>query len=293
MKILIAGGSGFIGSYLTKRFLQDGHQVNIVSRNAGDISWHEDDLIKALETTDVLINLAGRSINCRHTSANKAAIVESRLWAVSKLGCALAKCTRLPHIWINASATAIYEGSNTHTNTELDFVPGVGFLADTVNLWEYTFFSFALPEYRQVALRTSVVLGRNGGAFKPLSMLTKLGLGGAVGSGEQLFSWLHIEDYYQVVLHCVHTDSINGSINLSSPKPLPQAHLMSVFRRAMHVPLGLPAPDFVVKLGAFFIRTEASLLLDPVNVFPKILLDNGFEFKYPDAQSAIQNLLNK
>jgi len=293
MNILIAGGSGFIGSYLTNRFLQEGFQVQIISRKPGDVSWNDDDLVRAIEWSDVLINLAGRSINCRHTAANKADIVESRLWAVSKLGAALAKAIQLPRLWINASASAFYAGDNLQTNSEFNYEPGSGFLAETVNLWEYTFFSFALPEFRQVALRTSVVLGPNGGAFKPLLNLTKLGLGGAIGSGKQFFSWIHIEDYFRIILFCIQNPTISGAINTSSPNPLPQAHLMKAFRELANVPIGLPAPEFAVKMGAFLMGTEASLLLDPVNIFPKVLVDNGFKFKYPDAKAALKDLISK
>lgn len=293
MRILIAGGSGFIGSYLTKRFTQEGFQVSIVSRNPADVSWNEDDLINALQNSDVLINLAGRSINCRHTKTNKAAIVESRIATVHALGNALAKCSKLPHCWINASATAIYSSNNHYANTEHNFVPGHGFLAETVDLWEYTFFSHALPKVRQVALRTSVVLGQNGGAFKPLLTLAKFGFGGAVAAGSQFFSWIHVEDYYRIVRFCIQNQSIEGPIIVSSPKPLPQAHFMSLIRKVLKMFIGLPAPSFAVKIGAFLMGTEASLLIDPVNVYPKVLIDAGFSFEFSDAQQALSNLINK
>ncbi len=292
MKILIAGGTGFIGSYLSSRFRQSGFEVNIVSRGHNHVQWTVAELVKALEQTDVLINLAGKTINCRHTGENKNLIYNSRIDTTRMLGDALQKCKNKPQLWINASASAIYKSSNEKCHTESNYEPGNNFLAKVVLDWEQTFFGYKIPGVRQVALRTSVVLGKNGGAFKPLQMLTKYGLGGRAGSGKQYFSWIHIEDYFRIIEFCIDHKNIEGAINTTSPTPLPNSQFMKKMREVTGIKVGLPAPGFAIKLGARFIDTEADLLLDPVNYYPEVVLKNGFEFKYPDCESAIKDLIN-
>jgi uncharacterized protein (TIGR01777 family) len=188
MNILIAGGTGFIGTYLKKRFEEKGENVKLVSRTGIDVPWVHQSLVDELEHTDMVINLAGKTINCRHTGENKKMILDSRIKATSLLGNAIAACKNPPLLWVNASASAIYKSDTIAPATETSEHLADDFLADVVRRWETDFFSFKLPSTRQIALRTSVVLGRSKGAFPSLLRLTRLGLGGKVGNGKQIFS---------------------------------------------------------------------------------------------------------
>ena len=292
MNILIAGGTGFIGAYLKKRFEEKGENVKLVSRTGIDVSWVHQSLVDALEHTDVVINLAGKTINCRHTFENKEMILKSRTKATNLLGNAIAACKNPPLLWVNASASAIYKSDEIAPATENSQGLVDDFLADVVRSWEYAFFCFNLPSTRQIALRTSVVLGRNKGAFPSLLRLTRLGLGGKVGNGKQFFSWIHIEDYFRIVEFLIQNVSVNGIVNCTSPSPLSNAELMQRMRNKAKVPFGLPAPEFAVRIGAFFIGTESSLLLNSTNIYPELLLNAGFSFEFGDIDAAIADLIH-
>ena len=292
MNILIAGGTGFIGVYLKKRFEEKGENVKLVSRTGIDVSWVHQSLVDALEHTDVVINLAGKTINCRHTFENKEMILKSRTKATNLLGNAIAACKNPPLLWVNASASAIYKSDEIAPATENSQGLVDDFLADVVRSWEYAFFCFNLPSTRQIALRTSVVLGRNKGAFPSLLRLTRLGLGGKVGNGKQFFSWIHIEDYFRIVEFLIQNVSVNGIVNCTSPSPLSNAELMQRMRNKAKVPFGLPAPEFAVRIGAFFIGTESSLLLNSTNIYPELLLNAGFSFEFGDIDAAIADLIH-
>ena len=292
MNILIAGGTGFIGAYLKKRFEEKGENVKLVSRTGIDVPWVHQSLVDELEHTDMVINLAGKTINCRHTGENKKMILDSRIKATSLLGNAIAACKNPPLLWVNASASAIYKSDTIAPATETSEHLADDFLADVVRRWETDFFSFKLPSTRQIALRTSVVLGRSKGAFPSLLRLTRLGLGGKVGNGKQIFSWIHIGDYFRIVEFLIQNDSITGVVNCTSPAPLSNAALMKEMRSKVKIPFGLPAPEFAVRIGAFFIGTESSLLLDSTNIYPERLLNAGFKFKFGDINTAISDLVS-
>lgn len=292
MNIIIAGGTGFIGTYLKKRFEEKGENVKLVSRTGIDVPWVHQSLVDELEHTDMVINLAGKTINCRHTGENKKMILDSRIKATSLLGNAIAACKNPPLLWVNASASAIYKSDTIAPATETSEHLADDFLADVVRQWETDFFSFKLPSTRQIALRTSVVLGRSKGAFPSLLRLTRLGFGGKVGNGKQIFSWIHIGDYFRIVEFLIQNDSITGVVNCTSPAPLSNAALMKEMRSKVKIPFGLPAPEFAVRIGAFFIGTESSLLLDSTNIYPERLLNAGFKFKFGDISTAISDLVS-
>ena len=292
MNILIAGGTGFIGTYLKKRFEEKGENVKLVSRTGIDVPWVHQSLVDELEHTDMVINLAGKTINCRHTGENKKMILDSRIKATSLLGNAIAACKNPPLLWVNASASAIYKSDTIAPATETSEHLADDFLADVVRRWETDFFSFKLPSTRQIALRTSVVLGRSKGAFPSLLRLTRLGLGGKVGNGKQIFSWIHIGDYFRIVEFLIQNDSITGVVNCTSPAPLSNAALMKEMRSKVKIPFGLPAPEFAVRIGAFFIGTESSLLLNSTNIYPELLLNAGFSFEFGDIDAAIADLIH-
>jgi len=239
-----------------------------------------------------LINLAGKTINCRHTTENQKLILKSRIDTTKILGEALLKCKHKPALWINASASAFYKSENDYCQTETKYEEGKDFLAETVREWEKAFFSFSNLAIRQVALRTSVVLGKNGGAFEPLYMLTKFGLGGKAGSGKQFFSWIHIEDYFGIIEYLLKNKSLQGAINVTSPTPVTNAEFMKSMRQEMGQHIGFPAPEFAIRIGARFINTEASLLLNPVRYCPEKLINNGFKFKYATCESALKELVS-
>ena len=290
-KVVIAGGTGFIGTYIARRFQESGYQVLIVSRLPEHVSWKPIELIEALEGAELLINLAGKSINCLYNEENKRAITESRIYTTLWLGNALLACEKPPKLWINTSATGIYKPSVEHMMTEDETELGDDFLAEVVSQWEKTFFAFQLPETRQVALRTSVVLGRNGGALKPLITLSRFWLGGKQADGKQIFSWIHEEDYFRILMYLFENNSISGIVNCSSPHPLSNKDFMQYLREALHVAVGIPAPEFAIKLGSKLIGMEPELILNSVNVYPKKLLEAGFRFSYPDVDKAFENIL--
>lgn len=291
MRIVIAGGTGLIGAYLTKQMQSQGHEVRLVSRSSHHVPWLLDALVQALEHTDVLINLAGKSINCRHTKANKKLILDSRVETTILLGRALEQCQFPPSVWINASAIANYIPSNETASVETSETSSATFLGSVVQQWEDVFFKFSLPGVRKVVLRTSVVLSNQGGAFIPLRRLTKFGLGGRIASGKQMFSWIHIADYANAIHFIIHNKT-QAVVNVSSPEPVSQHVFMQKLRRELRVCAGLPAPAFVVKIAAFVLGTESSLVLDAAHVYPQKLTTQGFDFLYPTVDSALKALVD-
>jgi uncharacterized protein (TIGR01777 family) len=293
MKIVITGGTGFLGKNLSQYFLSLGHEVIVISRNHATFNWSSASLQAALQNSDAVINLAGRSINCRHTKANKEQILSSRIVSTQAIGRALQQLSEPPKVWINASAIAIYPPAFDKFYDENSSTPTSNFLSHVVQQWEDSFFSFAHLGIRQVALRTGVVLGRNEGAFKPLALLTKFGLGGKIATGKQLVSWLHVLDYCRIVEFTIHNSQLNGIVNCVSPQPLSNEELMQAFRKKAHMPIGMPAPAFAVKIGTFLLGTEASLVLDSIGVLPIKLKNADFDFKYPHIHDALNQLYSK
>ena len=290
-KVVIAGGTGFIGSYLAKRFVDTGYEVLIVSRDPKHVSWRPVDLIESFENADMVINLAGKSINCRHTDENKKEIIESRINTTLWIGNAILACKNPPKLWINNSACGIYKASVDQPMTEDATELGNDFLADVVRQWEKAFLGFHLLTTRKVVLRTSVVLGKNGGAILPLAWLSRIGLGGRQAEGTQIFSWIHIEDYFRILLFLAENDSIKGIINCTSPHPVTNKDLMGSIRKTLGVSIGIPAPKIAINLGAKIIGTEPELILNSSYIIPKRLLESGYTFKFPDIEKALVDLL--
>ena len=290
-KIVIAGGTGFIGSYLEERFKKSGYRVLLVSRHEPHVPWQHSELTKAVNEAALVINLAGTSINCRHNSVNKKAILQSRLSATSMIGNAILACKIPPKLWINASAAAIYKQSEDKPMTEDESVFSTDFLAEVVQQWEQKFFSYQFPSTRKVALRTSLVLGKEGGALKSLVSLSKFGLGGTQASGTQIMSWIHIEDYFRIVLFLLENEALQGVFNSTSPNPVSNKEFMNTIRKTLNIPIGLPAPAWTIALGARIIGTEPSLILNSSYLVPKNLLKAKFKFTYPELEKALFNLL--
>ena len=296
--ILIAGGTGFIGQTLEKYFSNKGYMVKILSRNPkreNEILWDaktiNDTWISHLENLDVLINLTGKTINCRFTDANKKAIKQSRIIATELLGEAIDTCKNPPKLWMNSSTTSIYKEAFTEERTEESTVFGNDFEAEVATVWEKAFYKTKNPKTRKIVIRTSIVFGENDGAFVPLKKLTQFGLGGKQGSGKQMVSWIHKTDFARAVDFLIHKEDANGVFNFCAPKPTDNASMMRDFRKVMHVPIGIPSPKFILKIGAYFMQTEPELILSSRNVVPKKLLQSGFTFKFPTITTAIKDLI--
>jgi uncharacterized protein len=291
MKIVIAGGTGFIGSYLYQKLTEEGNEVVLISRKTGHIQWNVQKIKTAIKGSDVLINLSGRSINCRHNTENKKEILSSRISTTRMLSEAVTKCTLPPKVWINSSATAMYEYKVGNVSTEKTFVKAISFLSDVVEKWESEFFLRNDKRTRKVALRTAVVLGKNGGALYKLLQLTRLGLGGKAGNGHQMFSWIHVDDYFRIIKFIINNDNLSGIINCSSPHAVTNNQLMHELRKNVGVRIGIPSPAFGIKIGAMLLNTEADLILGSSNVYPEVLLNAGYEFEYPTISSALYQLV--
>jgi len=291
-KIVIAGGTGFIGKYFKYKFQSLGYEVFIISRQKPHIQWQDKGgIVAALENSEMLINLAGKSVDCRYTEMNRSEILLSRTRTTQALGEAILQCTNPPQLWINSSTATIYRHAEDRSMTEDTGEIGTGFSVNVAKSWEQSFFNFQLSKTRQVALRTAIVLGKNGGAIKPLKNLVRFGIGGKQGNGKQMFSWIHIEDVFNIVLFLQSKNNLEGVFNCSSPNPIDNNTLMKSFREKMKMKIGLPSPKWLLEAGAVFIRTETELVLKSRWVVPGRLLKEGYNFKFPLIDPALENLL--
>ena len=291
-KVIIAGASGFVGTYLAKRYKSLSYEVITISRHHADITWEDISGIKeALEDADLLINLAGKSVNCRYNETNKAEIFSSRTETTETLGNAILQCQNPPKLWINASTATIYRHAIDRPMTEKNGEIGTGFSVEVAQKWEKSFFDFQFQNTRQVALRMAIVLGEDGGVITPFENLVKFGLGGKQGNGKQMFSWIHIEDIFQIIQFLESEKDIKGVINCSAPDPVTNEDFMRTFRKVKKIPLGLPSPTWLLKMGAFLIGTETELLLKSRWVLPERLLEENFVFQFPTIEEALTQIV--
>ncbi|MCM3742345.1 TIGR01777 family oxidoreductase [Oceanobacillus luteolus] len=291
-KVVLAGGTGFIGEYFEKKFREMGYEVKIISRQKQHISWEDkSEMMEALEGAELLINLAGKSVNCRYNEANKKEIMESRRRTTTLLGEAVKACSHPPEVWINSSTATIYRHAEDRPMTEDDGVIGSGFSVDVATTWEKTFFDFDLPNTRQIALRIAIVLGKDGGVIIPYKNLVRFGLGGVQGKGNQMFSWIHIEDLFKIILFLKKREELSGVFNCSSPFPVTNRELMKTLRETMNMPFGLPSPKWMLEIGSIFIRTETELVLKSRWVLPERLEMEGYEFAYPTLDKTLEDIL--
>jgi uncharacterized protein (TIGR01777 family) len=291
-KIVLAGGTGFLGRYLASKFMAKADEVIIISRSTGAVQWNDREaMISALENADVVINLAGKSVNCRYNERNKKEILFSRTETTRLLGEAIAACRQPPGLWINSSTATIYRHAEDRPMTEENGEIGTGFSVDVATHWEQTFFAFQLPRTRQVAMRMAIVLGRKGGVMEPLKRLTRFGLGGRQGKGNQMFSWIHIEDVFKIILFLIEHPELDGVINCSAPNPVTNQKLMQFLREVLHVKVDLPSPAWLLSMGAVLIGTETELILKSRWVLPHRLLQSGYTFSYPVLKPALQEIL--
>lgn len=293
-KIVIAGGTGFIGQYLNEKFTNLGYEVIIISRQAHHLSWTDRaSIIESLEDAEMLINLAGKSINCRYSEKNKREIIHSRTETTHLLGNALLACEKPPPLWINSSTATIYRNAEDRPMTEANGEIGTGFSVDVAREWEESLFAFQLPKTRKVALRASIVLGKDGGAMIPYQNLVRFGLGGTQGTGNQMLSWIHIEDLFQIILFIQRNKQLDGAINCSAPQPITNREFMTQLRKTMGRRIGFVSPNWMLEIGAFFMRTETELILKSRWVVPDRLEKEGFHFTFSTLDKALQEILTK
>lgn len=293
-KIVLAGGTGFIGQYLERTYTNKGYIVHIISRQRGQIAWDDKQaMVEALEGAEMVINLAGKSVNCRYSEKNKREIYESRTRTTQALGKAIQKCQIPPKLWINSSTATIYRHSEDRPMTESTGELGTGFSVDVGKAWEDAFFHFDLPKTRQIALRLAIVLGAEGGVMEPYVNLVRFGLGGKQGDGKQMFSWIHIEDVCRIIEFVKQRQELKGIFNASAPNPVTNKELMEHMRKSMDRRLGLPAPEWMLGMGAAIVGTETELILKSRWVLPERLEKAGFRFHYDRLDRALWQIIQE
>ncbi len=296
MKITLAGGSGFLGQSLKSHFKKQGHEVLVLTRNpqdTGDIFWNGKDTgswYESIDGTEILINLSGKSVDCRYSEKNKKAIFTSRIEPTNSLHDYIFSARVKPRIWFNASSATTYIHAETEKMTEANGKIGDDFSMRVCKEWERTFFAKKYPKIRQVAMRTSIVLGDNGGAFPKLRQVTKIGLGGKQGNGQQIVSWIYIMDFCRALDFIIENENLEGAVNITSPFPVKNVDFMRFLRKKYNMPIGFNQPEALLELGALLIGTETELLLKSRNVYPEKLTRSGFEFDFPLLEDALLEL---
>lgn len=298
--LVIAGGNGFLGRHIARSFSRDGWQVTALARGdapvegAAVVRWDGrsvGDWTRALDGADALLNLAGRSVNCRYDARHRAEILNSRLDSTRALGNAIARCARPPAVWLNSSTATIYRHAEDRPQDEATGEIGSGFSVDVATAWERAFFA-APVGIRRAALRTAMVMGRGaGGPFAVFRNLARFGLGGAMGPGTQRVSWLHVDDFIGAVRFLIERRDLDGAINLVAPDVPTNAEFMRTLRAAVRMPIGLPAPRPLLAIGAVVMRTETELPLKSRWAAPGRLRDAGFAFAHPMWSEAARALI--
>ncbi|MFY9714401.1 MAG: DUF1731 domain-containing protein [Microbacterium sp.] len=309
-RVVIGGSTGFMGRYLLPRLRAAGREVITISRSGADLRWGDQAGIdRAVDGAELVIGLAGKSVNCRYTPENRAEIFRSRLDTTSSLSRAIAAAAAPPALWVNSSTATIYRHAEDRPMTESTGEIGTGFSVEVAKAWEQALFAVDLPHTRRVALRSTIVLG-HGGVLGPLQTLARRGLGGAqhdgvwpvsrrrraAGTGHfpgarrgtQRFSWVHVEDVARIIDFIEQTPSLDGPVNAAAPHPVDNNEFMATVRRVLGVGFGPPMPRWMLELGAIGIRTETELILKSRWVLPEKLTRAGFEFRYPTLEPAIR-----
>jgi uncharacterized protein (TIGR01777 family) len=325
LRIVIPGGTGQLGRILTRHFSGLGHHVTVLTRSAGRaramgnppglnkdgflwraLPWDAENLgewAKALEDVDVLINLTGRSVNCRYNAGNRRGILESRLRSTGVLGEAIRGLAHPPKVWMNASTATIYrhsfdramdETSGEIGGSEADAPTKWRFSIDVATQWEASFFGALTPRTRKVALRGGMVMSPDSnGIFGQFLRLVRVGLGGAAGSGKQYMSWIHDQDFARAADYLIVHEEIDGVVNVTAPTPLPNSDFMRAVREAWGIGFGLPAHEWMLSVATFGHRTESELLLKSRRAVPGRLLEHGFQFEFPTWPEAARDLVRR
>jgi hypothetical protein len=311
VKIVIAGGSGQVGTILARHFHSKGHSVVVLTRRPLEVPWrtvHWDgctlgDWVHELDASDVLINLAGRSVNCRYGKTNRRAILDSRVLSTQLLHHGLAALKTPPTVWLNASTATIYRHALDRPMDEETGELGGGesgapdtwnFSIQVAKAWEQVFFSRLTPRTRKVALRSAMTFSPDrGGVFDTLLNLVRHGMGGVISPGTQFVSWIHEVDFIRSIEFLIERTDLAGAVNLASPSPVPNRQFLSSLRTAWGTRIGLPITRWMLDLGTFLLRTESELVLKSRQVVPGRLLRAGFQFMYPEWPDAAQDLVTR
>ncbi|MEV4316247.1 TIGR01777 family oxidoreductase [Actinocrispum sp. NPDC049592] len=304
MKIVIPGGTGHIGRFLTPALRAAGHTVVVIARSDG-VVWDGRTLgpwAAEIDGADAVINLAGRSVSCRYTDAHLREMMSSRIDSTRVIGEAIACADKPPSVWLQMSTATIYAHRFDAPNDEATGIIGGhepdvpaywAYSVDIAKAWEHTQEEAVVPGTRKVALRTAITMspGR-GGPFSHLYRMARLGIGGPVAGGRQFVSWIHEVDLVAAVEFLLGSD-LTGPVNLAAPAPLPHREFMRELRKAAKVPFGIPSTAWMAEIGAFVIRTDTELLLKSRRVIPGRLLDAGFSFTYPEWPKAAADLVRR
>lgn len=306
-KVIIAGGTGFLGQLLARSLSVDQYEVVLLSRGisgtSADITgrfvhWDARSIsgwTSELEGAKALINLTGRSIDCRHTQANRKEIIESRIQSTRVLGQAVAACDLPPQNWLNASSMALYGQcfGNETAHDENSPTQSGGFLEEVTKAWEDEFFRHKRAGVRQVALRISFILGRESGAFPLLARLARLGLGGKQGTGEQWMSWLHEDDWVGITRYLMEENQLEGPVNLAAPNPVKNRDFMAeLSSQVSPFGFGFPAPALGVRLGCMLLGSAPELALQSRKVNSALLARSSYQYKHPNISSALESLIS-
>jgi len=301
-RVLLAGGSGFVGQALTPALLSRNYEVVILTRQpsprkdgATEIQWdgqNAGEWAGLLEGAEAVINLTGKSVNCRPTPENKREILESRLNSVRALGQALEHRSIPPKVFIQASGVGVYEDRGDAWSDE-SAPHGSDFMAQVCDQWEGAFNRIDAPNTRKVVFRLGVVLGRNGGFLKLLGALTRWFLGGQIGNGRQYISWIHIDDLIGMFLRAIDDRQTTGVFNACSPNPVTNKDFMREMRHALHRPWSPPVPTFAARIGSELMGSNADLAVASQRCTPKHFLDQGFQFVFPELRPALDNIYSK
>ena len=302
-KIILAGGNGYLGQVLAEYYRHLSEEVIVLSRksaprkgNIKTLVWDgftEGDWMYNLEDADMLVNLCGKNVNCRYTKENQEEIINSRIIPTTLLGKMIEKMKNPPKLWINITSATIYRHAEDRPQDEETGEIGYGFSIDVCRIWESTFLQTNTPQTRKVALRMGIVLGKNDGAFPRLLNLVRLGLGGKQGDGEQYISWVHEQDDARCTEWLMKNEKMTGIINCTTLEPIKNTDFMACVRDAYGIPFGLPAPAWLLEIGAMMIGTETELILKSRWVLPKRLLDNNFAFQYSRVAHAVKDILSQ
>lgn len=311
MKVIIPGGSGQVGTILARAFHQAGHEVVILSRRPAKATWRVmewdaqtfGDWTTAIEGADVVINLAGHNVNCRYDARNRRLIKESRVKSTRILGDAIARASRPPRVWLQASTATIYAHRYDAPNDEATGVLGGSelgapyawrFSVEVATAWERELNEAATPYTRKVLMRSAMTMSPDrGGVFDTLLTLVKRGLGGRAGDGRQYVSWIHDQDFVRAIYWLIEHDELEGPINIAAPNPAPNSEFMIALRSAAGISFGLPATPLMLEVGAFFLRTETELVLKSRRVIPGRLIQSKFVFQFPTWAEAARDLCNR
>ena len=308
MRIVIPGGSGQIGTLLSRAFRADGHEVVVLTRNPGDapwrmVYWDGETLGRwaaELDGADAVVNLAGSTVNCRYTAKNRRKIIDSRVKSTRAVGEAIAQAKPPPSVWLQASTATVYSHRYDAPNDETTGILGGSelgapekwkFSIDVASAWERAFDEAVIPRTRKVKMRSAITLSPDsGGIFDTILGLVRVGLGGHQGDGRQFVSWVHFEDFIRAVSWLMNRPDFEGTVNIAAPNPLPNDQFMRMLRQAWGMPVGLPAKALMLEIGALFLQTETELILKSRRVVPGRLAEAGFVFRYPSWHKAAGDL---